>query len=308
MANHSDNDCSDNCGNNFRPETVVIINCVLNAPLILISIICNTLVLAAIPRTPQLRSPSTILLCSLAVSDLLVGFVVQPLYIASELTENDLLYEAVTILSFSACGVSLATMTALSVDRFLTLHYHMRYPNLMTAHRALYASVTLWIVVFVISFSTFWKVNAYYFSAAVSIVICLLVSAFCYIRVYRIVRHHQFQIHAQRQAVENTETSQKMERSIKRAMDTFVFYIVLILCYLPLFIAMVMLGMPHIQPTNAWNLTDTIAYMNSSINPILYCWRLRELRTTVRKTVRQMLCTPTEETSLTSCFGFSLFE
>ena len=299
MANQSDTDCSDSCGSNFRPETVVIINCVLNAPLILIAIISNTLVLVAIMRTPQLRSPSTILLCSLAISDLLVGFVVQPLYIASELTENDFLYDVVTILSFCACGVSLTTMTAISVDRFLALHYHMRYPNLMTVHRAIFASVAVWIVTFVVSFSTFWKENAYYFTAAVSIVICLLVSSFCYIRIYRIVRHHHLQIHAQRQAVESTEVSQNMERSIKRAMDTLVFYMVLILCYLPLFIAMVMFGIPHIQLNNTWNLTDTIAYVNSSINPILYCWRLRGLRTAVRKTVRQMLCRPTEETSLT---------
>ena len=299
MANQSDTDYSGSCGDNFRPETVVIINCVLNVPLILISIIGNIPVVAAISRTPHLRSPSTILLCSLAFSDLLVGFVVQPLYIASELMENDFLYEVVNPLSFCACGVSLATMTAISVDRFLALHYHMRYPNLMTAHRALYASVTLWIVIFVISFSTFWKEKAYYFSAAVCIVICLLVSTFCYIRVYRIVRHHHLQIHAQRQAVENTETSQSTERSIKRAMDTFVFYIVLTFCYLPLFTAMVMFGVPRIQLTSAWNLTDTTAYMNSSVNPILFCWRFRELRTAVRKTVRQMLCRPTEVTSLT---------
>ncbi len=74
--------------NNSHPETVVIINCVLNAPLMLISIIGNTLVLAAILRTPSLRSPSFILLCSLTVSDVLVGFVVQPLYITYELTKK----------------------------------------------------------------------------------------------------------------------------------------------------------------------------------------------------------------------------
>ena len=73
---------SSNDDGNSRSETIVIINCVLNIPLMLISIIGNTLVLAAILRTPWLRSPSTTLLCSLAVSDLLVGLVVQPTYTA----------------------------------------------------------------------------------------------------------------------------------------------------------------------------------------------------------------------------------
>ncbi len=100
MANGSTNDFSGHTGNNFRPETIVIINCVLNAPLMLISIIGNILVLAAILRTPSLLSPSAILLCSLAVSDLLVGFVVQPLYIATELTEDAALYRALAVMSY----------------------------------------------------------------------------------------------------------------------------------------------------------------------------------------------------------------
>ncbi|KAL9958756.1 hypothetical protein ACROYT_G035814, partial [Oculina patagonica] len=99
------------------------------------SIIGNTLVLAAILRTPSLRSPSMIFLCSLAVSDLLVGLVVQPIYIATNLTRDSSLDEAMKRMAIALCGVSLLTMTAISVDRFLALHYHMRYPNVMTTKR-----------------------------------------------------------------------------------------------------------------------------------------------------------------------------
>ena len=69
---HSDNE------DNSTPETIIIINCVLNAPLMLISILGNALVLAAIIRTPSIRStPHMIMLCSLAVSDFLVGLIGQ---------------------------------------------------------------------------------------------------------------------------------------------------------------------------------------------------------------------------------------
>ncbi len=34
----------------------------------------------------------------------------------------------------------------------------------------------------------------------------------------------------------------------------------------------------------------TVVFMNSSINPFLYCWRLSELRTAVVKTARKMFC------------------
>ena len=288
----SEIDYSGNMVNISHPEAISITNCALNAPLILVSIIGNTLVLAAILRTPSLRSPSMILLSSLAISDLLVGFVVQPIYIAYRLTGNSSLYQVLGIMSFSLCGVSLFTMTAISVDRFLALHYHMRYPNLMTSQRTVYTSVTLWFICFLLSLFGFWKANAFYLALAVSIVISLLICTVCYIRLYRIVRQHQLQIHAQQQAV---ESNQNLQRSTKSAINTFIYYVVMILCYTPLFISMLLSAISPNHWTKTLILADTGAFMNSSINPVLYCWRLRELRTTVVKTAKHILCKETEE-------------
>ena len=108
-------------------ETIDIISCVLNAPLMLVSILGNSLVLAAILRTPSLRSPSTTFLCSLAVSDLFVGLVAQPVYVASSFKHENgrYLVLAYNMLTLSICGVSLFTITTISVDRFLALHCHM---------------------------------------------------------------------------------------------------------------------------------------------------------------------------------------
>ena len=39
--------------------------------------------------------------------------------------------------------------------------------------------------------------------------------------------------------------------------------------------------------TFMWNFADTVVFMNSSINPFLYCWRLRELRTAVLKAAKK---------------------
>ena len=289
---------SESNGNNSRPETIVIINCVLNVPLLITALIGNTLMLAAILRTPSLRTPSTILLCSLAASDLLVGFVVHPLYISHEITKNTTLYPVLMITAFAACGVSLLTMTAISVDRFLALQCHMRYPSLMTAHRVIYASATIWLLSLASSLSWLWNRNAYYFSIVANIVICLLISTACYIQIFRIVRLHQLQIHVQQQAVErlsSAEHTPNMQRSKKSAVNTFIFYIVTITCYTPMFIQMSILAIYPQFWTNAWNFTDTLAFMSSSINPFLFCWRLRELRAAVIKTARHMFCKQPEE-------------
>lgn len=294
MANKSKSNflnLSDIENENSGLETVVIVNCALNAPLIIVAIIGNLLVLVSILRAYSLFSPSITLLCSLAMSDLLVGLVLQPLYIANAMTGNSPLKQALNTTVFALCGVSLLTMAVISVDRFLALHYHMRYPNLMTRHRAIYTTVTLWIFVFMLSFLNFWTINAYYLTSAASILICLLVSTVYYIKIYCIVKQHQLQIHTRQKAVETntTDINQTMLRSTKNAKNTFIYYIVMILCYTPVFVAMAILFISPSHWNKGWILADTVVFMNSSINPFLYCWRLRELRTAVVKTVRQML-------------------
>ena len=106
------------------------------------------------------------------------------------------------ITAFYACAVSLSTMTAISVDRFLALHYHMRYPDLMTTHRAMYTPVSLWFITVLLSLSNL-KRSAFIFTIAISIIICVILSTDCYITIFRIVRQHQLQILGQQQAVEN---------------------------------------------------------------------------------------------------------
>ena len=286
-----------NLGQNPHPKVIVIINSVLNAPLMLTSIIGNTLVLVAILRTPSLRSPSLTLLCSLAVSDFLVGIVVQPLYIATEITKVRV-YPTLRIseiIQFSLCGVSLCTITTISLDRFAALHYHMRYAAIVTVRRVVYMLITMWIVVFTLSGFYFWNKIIFFAGVCVAICVCLLISSFSYIRIFRIVQKHQLRIHFQQQAIQRSDESKfNMVRLKRSSINSFIFYFFIILCYLPMLISLTLFTISRDDWTTIWNFADTVLFMNSSINPFLYCWRLRELRAAVAKTARQVLCRKTE--------------
>ena len=289
-ANYSSNS-SANHKSGF--ETVVIVNCILNAPVMLLSIIGNALVLVTILRTPSLRSPSVIFLCNLAVSDLLVGLVVQPVYIVEQMVRIvPKLQEAVGAMRFAGCGVSLSTMTAITVDRFLALHYHLQYPNLMTTSRAIYTIVTIWCIITLFSFSILWSPSIFYFLAAFGITICLLVCLVCFIKIHRIVRRHQLQIHVQQQAVDNlTDTNNNhIRQSTRSAKSIFIYFLVMILCYTPLFFVHIISAINISNSIILWTFPITAAFMNSSINPFLYCWRIPELRTAVFKTARLLSC------------------
>ena len=282
---------------NSTPETIIIINCVLNAPLMLISIVGNALVLAAIIRTPSIRSTHMIMLCSLAVSDFLVGLVAQPVDIAEQLTKNRIVNCVAKLTVPSLCIVSLMTITAITVDRFLALHYHMRYAALVTESRVKYTLITIWLITFLIDCFNVWDARVHSLITSVIVIFCLLISTFSYIRIYLIVRRHQLQIHAQRQAMENSCAGNNLNtaRLKSSALNTLIFFMALIICYLPVHVLLTLHGLSNLKNWPAeWEFAHTTVFMNSSINPVLYCWRLRELRTAVAKSTKRMLCKQTE--------------
>ena len=293
MSNHTDD------GNNDSPthEAIVIINSVLNVPLMLTSIIGNSLVLAAVWKTPSIRSTSMIMLCSLAVSDLLVGFVVQPLYIADELAEDLLLHRVSGMIGFYVCGVSFGTMTTISVDRLMALHYHMRYASLMTERRVKFVVGMIWVVILPCSGIYVWKKFLFHLVAGIFIAICLMICTFSYIKIYGIVRQHQLHIHVQQQAVYNSDIANniRIARLRKSAINTFIFYIFMVICYFPQVILLSLFGTIYKNWKTEWSFAITLVYVNSSVNPILYCWRLRELRAAVFQSVKQLLFKQTEE-------------
>ena len=288
--------------NSSSLETVVVINCILNAPLMLTSITGNALVLVAILRTPSLRSvPSTIFLCSLAITDFLVGLVAQPVYIADKLHHSTGLSKVKDFMFYFLCGVSLKTITAISVDRLLALHYHVTYANLMTTKRAMNASASLWFVSILFPCLTqVWKSELFFLMAAVVITICFIISSASYIKIYFIVRHHQIQIHAQQQAVNsfnisvNIPDSNNMIISKKRALKTFIYFICMIFCYLPYLSYSLLRATSVIGYEENWSFAETVVFLNSSVNPFLYCWCNREIRTSAVKVVRKMMCKQTE--------------
>ena len=186
------------------------------------------------------------------------------------------------------------------MDRLIALLSHLRYPSLVTKSRVRYTVLTIWQIRGVSSGFYLWKRREYHLMVAVTTVICLIISTFSYIKIYRIVLHHQPQIQVQEQIVQCTDSTNvghtiHMVRLQKSAMNTFVFYIFLILCYFPMYILSTLHGISLLNWITEWDFAHTVVFMNSSINPTLYCWRLRELRAAVAKTLRQLFSTQTEQ-------------
>ena len=125
--------------------------CVVNTVFALTAFTGNGLVLGTIWKTPSLHSPSNVLLFGLALSDFGVGLVIQPLYVTCLIVEMitkkylDTVWIAYRMTQAVFVSATVLTLTAVSIDRFLALQLHLRYPAVVTCKRTLIALLLIWI-------------------------------------------------------------------------------------------------------------------------------------------------------------------
>ena len=113
----------------------------------------NTLILVALNKESSLHLPSKLLYRNLAITDLCVGIIVEPLYVTnwtSVVKERwDICYYSLRTAAFSAytlCVVSALTLTAISVDRLLALLLGLRYRQVVTYKKTCITAIFFWIL------------------------------------------------------------------------------------------------------------------------------------------------------------------
>ena len=109
----------------------------------------NSLILIALHKESSLHPPSKLFYRCLATTDLLVGLISQPLAVSCWIFSAHEHWipcrytsTATFIVSHVLCGVSLLTMTAISVDRLLALLLGLRYRHIVTLKRTYIVVVT----------------------------------------------------------------------------------------------------------------------------------------------------------------------
>ena len=125
---------------------------VLNIFLSLTAILGNSLILVALRKESSLHPPSKLLYCNLATTDLLVGLVTHPLSVTYRISSiykqwNLCRYarSAGYLSSYALCGVSLLTMTTISIDRLLALLLGLRYKRIVTLKRTYIIVAAVWV-------------------------------------------------------------------------------------------------------------------------------------------------------------------
>ena len=284
----------------FRPS--VVANCVFNSFLCYTTIILNIVTIHAIKKTVLLPKPLRTLLLSMAVSDVGVGLLVQPLYISTMVSGwkrkriDCISYKGLYVVINFFCASSLLNVVTISVDRFLAVHLHLRYQELVTHKRVIAAVISIWLLGAIISSSVFWVPSFFILRVirVVNMTVCLILVVIVYWRIYIVLKRHKIQIESlqiqeAQQGVQNSDLLNFLKLR-KSALGTFYVCIVFLLCYLPSYILIFCLFLARpsslISLLEAWHYTVTLVFLNSSLNPVIYGWKMGRIRRTLMDIMR----------------------
>ena len=274
----------------------------INIFLSITAILGNTLILVALRKESSLHPPSKLLLRCLAVTDLCVGLVVQPLGVAfvmslvyKEWNLCPYAFASAFIAAYALSSVSLLTMTAISVDRLLALSLGLRYRQVVTLKRTYAIIIIFWVI------STFTATTDMYvrnqvitlWYGYIVIPLCMVISIVSYSKIFLTLRHHQTQVQGHVQQEQPSQINALNVARFKKAVSSALWVQgALSACYLPYGIVKALFGNNIESPSNFFVFlsTVTLVYFNSSLNPFLYCWKISEVKQAVKETIREALC------------------
>ena len=277
---------------------------VLNTVLSVTAFLGNTLILLALGKVTSLHPPSKLLYRNLAATDFCVGVIVEPIsitYLIAVITGRWNIcrraFLANYIAAYILCGVTLSTVTAISLDRLLALLLRLRYRQLVTLKKAYLIVTALWIVPVVCTTMHLWnsQVTTWYGSILTSL--CLVLSTASFGKIFHALRHQQ--IHVQNQFHQGQSSDANllnMARYRKAVSSALWVQLALVICYLPINIVEGF-AIQGLSPSVviAKEFTATLVYLNSTLNPILYCWKMNEIRQAVKgiiEELKSLFCLP----------------
>ena len=291
--------------NNFRPcriwtqeyfvQNIIfsLLSITLNVATLPFVVVMNALIIIVIKTRRRLQTMYNIMLASLAGTDLVVGIMSQPIFVAQEiflltdppLTEYCSIYRMTIWLYLSPTTTSLIQLAILSVERYMAMKYSLKYDSIVTSTRLTVAIVFSWLIPTALIIARYansliLRVITFYFNLSV-VFLSILVIIYCHIVVYFVSRRHMKQIKSELFSREDTV---KFLNEKKALITTTIIIGFVFVSYIPgSFFSIVRYVLPRGDYTLRLTaplppFATTCILINSFFNPFIYCWRNKQLR------------------------------
>ena len=290
------------------PDGLSVFLAVLNIVLAIIGTLGNALLLMALRKVASIYPPTKLFFRSLAITDLFVGLIIQPIYsitLIPGLSHKNLVYHSIQVTGISGsilCSVSILMSTAISVDRLLALLLGLRYKQVVTLRRVRAAITCIWLLSCAMGGWRYsnWGAEAAKFTLFVLMLLSLIISICSYTKIYLYLHNKQVQLHAKEREIHKEPSSNggegrlNMERYKKSVSSIAWVQLALLLCFVPFTVGSMLFTHRKLTgvATGIAHFCVSIPYVlfNPALNPILYCWKIREVKQAMKETVRKVIC------------------
>lgn len=292
------------CTGVWAPTEVSITTMVIAIIFVIATVPGNLMVILAVLLDPNknLRSPFTLLIANLAVTDLIVGALVEPLSINTHYREAQGLSISMSWFSqsvyFLCCTASLLSLAALTVDRYLAITKPLWYRANTSYLRVGIAAALVWIfsscftsLFFIVGFVAY----AFVF-ANITMFCTIFIFFFSYIRIFQYAKNQIAQIDQMHDS--QSEQNKARQRAIvmenKLTKTYLIMLAVFLSCYIPSCIMIYLMNLCHTCSCELIHWLRDFHFvfitLNSLINPFLYAFRLPNFKSAVKR----MLCSATQ--------------
>ena len=268
---------------NLDSPAPYVVNAVLNVQLSIAAVFLNALSFCAIRQIRKLHLPSKLLLCSLVLTDLGIGVVVQPLFVAflfSKLESTidvqcSLLSTFLVASNIFGC-TSVVLMTAISIDRYAALNLYTRYRQIVSAKRIRLLVVLAWFPGLAAALAGLYSVPLQVGLIIAAVSTSFVVTFFAYFKIYQNLRLFSRQREGTRAHGQGFDLS-KFRRVTAGMIRLKVLFV---LCFLPCSCTLLYSHFTRFTAANQCILefSATIVHLNACLNPLTYALHVPGVR------------------------------
>ena len=256
------------------------------------TVVLNMLVIMAVKRRPRLQSYANILLACLAATDALTGLFVQPTFIILRIfhllggINTDTIYLLHVLFLVAVTLSSALHLMLVTCERLIAIKFTFVYPYLVTTQNIKVTVTAFWVLAlcctilrraFVIFHGDWAKMGEKIGDAILFIVLisCIVFIMMSYAILYHETVRQQNKIKAQQLSQE------EIERFVneRKALNTTVYVVgAVLLCFSPGAVLTILYSIRELNISYLVPWISTIVMFNSLLNPLIYCWRQKEMR------------------------------
>ena len=273
--------------NNTTFSSILVAIIFITSP---VTVLFNSLVIVALKKRRELEKLSNILLCSMAVTDLLTGAITMPLSATFDvLILSHVPYEYICPIDFlvnkplifSLSISSLYHLTAIAWERNMALRSWIKYRNNVTEKRLTRLAIAVWLfgvitrgptVLIVVAdvhgkFLSMWLKGE-----SVLMVCCLAAICYFYFMIFLEVRKRDRNQINQVAFLANTRLESKVAKT------TAMITVTIVLSFVPLISTAIF---PAFRSYAANRSAETVVQFNSLVSPIMYSYRDKRFRNAI---------------------------